>query len=34
MLPEDNEVLRTFREVIDLKGLDAMRRLRQLWAKK
>jgi len=34
MLPEDNEVLRTFREVIELKGLDAMRRLRQLWAKK
>ena len=34
MLPDDNEVLQTFREVIDLKGLDAMRRLRQLWAKK
>ena len=34
MLPDDNEVLKTFREVIDLKGLDAMRRLRQLWAKK
>jgi cobalamin-dependent methionine synthase I len=34
MLPEDNEVLRTFRAVVDLKGLDAMRRLRQLWAKK
>jgi len=34
MLPEDNEVLQTFREVIELKGLDSMRRLRQLWAKK
>lgn len=34
MLPEDNEVLRTLREVLDLRGLDAMRRLRQLWAKK
>jgi 5-methyltetrahydrofolate--homocysteine methyltransferase len=34
MLPEDNEVLKTFREVLDLRGLDAMRRLRQLWAKK
>jgi cobalamin-dependent methionine synthase I len=34
MLPEDNEVLQTFRAVIDLKGLDAMRRLRQLWAGK
>jgi 5-methyltetrahydrofolate--homocysteine methyltransferase len=33
MLPEDNEVLQTFREVVELKGLDAMRRLRQLWAK-
>lgn len=32
ILPEDNEVLRTFREVIELEGLDAMRRLRQLWA--
>ena len=34
ILPEDNEVLQTFRAVVDLKGLDAMRRLRQLWAKK
>lgn len=34
ILPEENEVLQTFRAVIDLKGLDAMRRLRQLWAKK
>ena len=34
MLPEDNEVLRTLREVLELKGLDAMRRLRLLWAKK
>ena len=34
MLPDDNEVLKTFREVLDLRGLDAMRRLRQLWAKK
>lgn len=34
MLPDDNEVLQAFREVIELKGLDAMRRLRQLWAKK
>lgn len=34
ILPEDHEVLQTFKEVIDLRGLDAMRRLRQLWAKK
>jgi 5-methyltetrahydrofolate--homocysteine methyltransferase len=34
MLPEDHVVLQTFREVIDLKGLDAMRRLRKLWANK
>jgi cobalamin-dependent methionine synthase I len=34
ILPDDNEVLQTFRDVVDLKGLDAMRRLRQLWAKK
>jgi cobalamin-dependent methionine synthase I len=32
-LSDDNEVLQTFREVVELKGLDAMRRLRQLWAK-
>jgi 5-methyltetrahydrofolate--homocysteine methyltransferase len=34
ILPDDNEVLQTFKEVVDLKGLDAMRRLRQLWARK
>jgi 5-methyltetrahydrofolate--homocysteine methyltransferase len=34
ILPENHEVLRTFREVVNLRGLDAMRRLRQLWAKK
>lgn len=34
ILPEDHEVLVTFRETIELKGLDAMRRLRQLWANK
>jgi cobalamin-dependent methionine synthase I len=33
ILPADNEVLETFRDVIDLQGIDAMRRLRQLWAK-
>lgn len=33
ILPAENEVMKTFREVIDLKGIDAMRRLRQLWAK-
>ena len=33
-LPEGHPVLTTFDEVIELKGLDAMRRLRQLWAKK
>jgi cobalamin-dependent methionine synthase I len=33
ILPAENEVLKTFRDVIDLKGVDAMRRLRQLWAK-
>lgn len=33
ILPEDNEVLRTFKEVVELKGLDAMRRLRKLWAR-
>ena len=33
ILPEENEVLKTFKEVVELRGLDAMRRLRQLWAK-
>lgn len=33
VLPAENEVLRTFRDVIELRGIDAMRRLRQLWAK-
>jgi 5-methyltetrahydrofolate--homocysteine methyltransferase len=33
ILPEENVVLKTFKEVVELKGLDAMRRLRQLWAK-
>jgi 5-methyltetrahydrofolate--homocysteine methyltransferase len=32
ILPDDNPVLQTFKEVIELKGLAAMRRLRQLWA--
>jgi cobalamin-dependent methionine synthase I len=32
ILPEEHEVLTTFRDVIELNGLDAMRRLRQLWA--
>ena len=32
ILPPDNPVLQTFKEVIELKGLAAMRRLRQLWA--
>ena len=32
-LPEGNVVLETFKEVIELKGLDAIRRLRKLWAK-
>jgi cobalamin-dependent methionine synthase I len=32
-LPEGNVVLETFKELIELKGLDAMRRLRKLWAK-
>lgn len=34
LLPEDNVVLQTLKEFIDLKGLNAMRRLRQLWAQK
>lgn len=33
LLPDDNVVLQAFREVSELKGLDAMRRLRKLWAK-
>lgn len=32
ILPPDNPVLQTFKEVIDLTGLAAMRRLRKLWA--
>ena len=32
-LPEDHPVLVGFDEIIELKGLDAMRRLRKLWAK-
>lgn len=32
-LPEDHPVLKTFDEVIELTGLDAMRKLRELWAK-
>ena len=31
-LPDDNIVLQTFKEFIELKGLDALRRLRKLWA--
>ena len=34
ILPAENEVLQTFRDVVELKGIDSMRRLRQLWAKK
>ena len=33
LLPEDHPALRTFQEVSALKGLDAIRRLRRLWAK-
>ncbi len=33
MLPDDNVVLQTLREFTELKGLNAMRRLRQLWAR-
>ncbi len=33
MLPDDNVVLQTLRDFIELKGLNAMRRLRQLWAR-
>jgi 5-methyltetrahydrofolate--homocysteine methyltransferase len=32
LLPEDNVVLQTYKEFIELKGLDALRRLRKLWA--
>ena len=32
-LPEGHDVLVAFDEIIELKGLDAMRRLRKLWAK-
>lgn len=33
LLPEGDPVLETFKEVIELKGLAAMRRLRQVWAR-
>jgi cobalamin-dependent methionine synthase I len=33
MLPDDDIVLQTLREFTELKGLNAMRRLRKLWAK-
>jgi cobalamin-dependent methionine synthase I len=33
ILPDDNIVLQTVKEFIELKGLNAMRRLRQLWAR-
>jgi hypothetical protein len=33
MLPDDNAVLQTLKDFTELKGLDAMRRLRQLWAR-
>jgi len=32
LLPDDNVVLQTYKDFIELKGLDAMRRLRKLWA--
>jgi cobalamin-dependent methionine synthase I len=32
ILPADDVVLHAFKEIIELKGLDAMRRLRKLWA--
>jgi cobalamin-dependent methionine synthase I len=32
MLPDDNMVLQTLKDFTELKGLNAMRRLRQLWA--
>jgi cobalamin-dependent methionine synthase I len=34
ILADNNKVLQTFKEVVELKGLDAMQRLRELWAKK
>ena len=33
MLPDDDVVLQTVKEFTELKGLNAMRRLRQLWAR-
>jgi len=33
MLPDDNVVLQTLKEFTELKGLNAMRRLRQLWVR-
>lgn len=33
MLPDDNVVLQTLKDFTQLKGLDAIRRLRQLWAR-
>jgi cobalamin-dependent methionine synthase I len=33
LLPDDNIVLQTLRDFTELKGLDAMRRLRKLWAR-
>jgi 5-methyltetrahydrofolate--homocysteine methyltransferase len=33
VLPEDNVVLQTLKDFTELKGLDAMRRLRKLWAR-
>jgi 5-methyltetrahydrofolate--homocysteine methyltransferase len=33
MLPDDNVVLQTLKDFIELNGLNAMRRLRQLWAR-
>ncbi|MGO9846221.1 MAG: hypothetical protein ACLPKT_06360 [Methylocella sp.] len=33
VLPDDNIVLQTLKDFTELKGLDAMRRLRKLWAR-
>ena len=33
VLPDDNVVLQTLKDFTELKGLDAMRRLRKLWAR-
>ncbi len=33
LLPDDNIVLQTLKDFTELKGLDAMRRLRKLWAR-